>query len=405
MPVIKQIKGRVPVKVWTDAIDDKCIQQLKNVAALPFVYPHVAAMPDVHLGKGATIGSVIPTKGAVIPAAVGVDLGCGMMACRLDLKAGDLPDHLRSVRSAIEAAVPHGRTDGGGRNDRGAWGRIPDDVTQVYASMGLHAISDLLERHPKLLHKRVNVERHLGTLGTGNHFIELCLDEDDRLWVLLHSGSRGIGNRIGTYFIALAKKDMKKQIANLPDADLAYLKEGAAHFDDYVRAVSWAQGFAKANRALMMKHTLSALASVLSKKDCRVVETIDCHHNYISRERHFGDELIVTRKGAIRAGAGELGIIPGSMGVKSFIVRGKGSKASFDSCAHGAGRSMSRTEARRRFTAEDLARQTEGVECPKDLARVDEIPAAYKSIDAVMANQSDLVEIMHTLRQIVNVKG
>jgi len=405
MPVIKQIKGRVPVKVWTNLIDEKSIQQLKNVAQLPFVHRHVAAMPDVHLGKGATIGSVIPTLGAVIPAAVGVDLGCGMMACQLDLKAEDLPDQLKAVRSAIENAVPHGRTNNGGRNDRGAWGALPESVSQVYAKIGLHRISDLLERHPKLVHKRVNAERHLGTLGTGNHFIEICIDERDQVWLMLHSGSRGIGNRIGTYFIELAKRDMKKQIANLPDADLAYIKEGTEHFDDYLAAVSWAQGFAKANRVLMMQNTLAAFAGVLGRELKVMGLAIDCHHNYISREYHFGSEVIVTRKGAIRAGRGDLGIIPGSMGAKSFIVRGKGNAESFDSCAHGAGRTMSRTEAKRRFTAEDLASQTKGIECPKDKERVDEIPAAYKSIDAVMANQCDLVEIVHTLRQVVNVKG
>jgi len=395
-----------PVKIWTDEIADGARRQLENVASLPFIHHHVAVMPDVHWGMGATIGSVIPTLGAVIPAAVGVDLGCGMTACRLDLDAGDLPDGLGTMRQRIEAAVPHGRTDNGGRNDRGAWSELPADVASEYARIAIEsALDEVLDRHPAVLKGHVNKERHLGTLGTGNHFIELCLDEADRVWVMLHSGSRGIGNRIGTYFIALAKKDMERWFIALPDTDLAYFPEGTEHFGDYVRAVAWAQRFAKVNRALILRHTLDAISATLDRKVVAEQEIIDCHHNYIAREQHFGANVIVTRKGAIRAREGDLGIIPGSMGASSFIVRGKGSREAFHSCSHGAGRRMGRREARRRYTARDLAEQTAGIECPKDDARVDEIPAAYKPIDRVMENQSDLVDAIHTLRQILNVKG
>lgn len=406
--VFKSDRGVVPVKIWTEDVDQNSLEQLSNISSMPFIHRHVAAMPDVHLGIGATIGSVIATKRAVIPAAVGVDLGCGMMACQLNIDASRLPDNLKQVRLAIEEAVPHGRTDNGGRNDRGAWGHIPADVQDGYNKVGLPLIYGVTERHPKLLGKLgrgVNSERHLGTLGTGNHFIEICLDENNQVWVMLHSGSRGVGNRIGSYFIRLAKEDMRKWFINLPDADLAYIPEGTQHFKDYVMAVEWAQDFAMGNREIMMKRTIKAFSSVLGW-DLQVVgSAVNCHHNYISRENHFGDNVIVTRKGAIRARKGDLGIIPGSMGVKSFIVRGKGNPDSFNSCSHGAGRKMSRTQARKMFTVDDLARETQGIECPKDEARVDEIPSAYKSIDEVMENQIDLVDIVHTLRQVVNVKG
>lgn len=405
MSIKRVIKGRHPVKIWTDDIDEKSEQQLHNISKMPFIHHHVAAMPDVHLGMGATIGSVIPTRKAVIPAAVGVDLGCGMIACQLDINASDLPDNLRDARLAIEQAVPHGRTDNGGRNDRGAWGDVPIHVQRIYASIGLDGITDVIERHPKLTRKNVNSERHLGTLGTGNHFIEVCLDENDAVWVMLHSGSRGIGNRIGSYFISLAKEDMKKWFVNLPDADLAYIPEGSENFKDYVKAVEWAQVFAMSSRQIMMDATIRALSSALGRKLSAEGLIVNCHHNYISREHHFGENVIVTRKGAIRARKGDLGIIPGSMGAKSFIVRGKGNPESFNSCSHGAGRRMSRTQARKMFTADDLARETQGIECPKDATRVDEIPSSYKSIDEVMKNQEDLVDIVHTLRQVLNVKG
>lgn len=398
-------EGSSPIKHWTRGVplEPSALEQLKNTAALPFIYKHVAVMPDVHLGKGATIGSVVPTKGAIIPAAVGVDIGCGMSATRTTLTASDLPDNLFAIRSAIEAAVPHGRTASGGKGDRGAWGDVPAIVQDLWARFELD-FEKIVSKHPKIA--RSNNVVHLGTLGTGNHFIELCLDEEQRVWVMLHSGSRGVGNRIGTHFIALAKEDMKRWFVNVPDRDLAYLAEGSEHFDDYVHAVHWAQRFARTNRDLMMDAVIGQLeASDELPPFSRTDDAVNCHHNYISRENHFGENVWVTRKGAVRARPGDMGIIPGSMGAKSFIVRGKGSPHSFHSCSHGAGRVMSRTEARRAFDVEDLKAQTDGVECRKDEDVIDETPKAYKDIDAVMAAQSDLVEIVHTLRQVVCVKG
>lgn len=406
MPIKRVINEGMPVKIWTDDIEDSALQQLRNLSKMPFIYKHVAVMPDVHWGTGATIGSVIASKGAIIPAAVGVDLGCGMMACKLNLTANDLPDNLHAVRSAIEAAVPHGRTDNGAANDRGAWGEIPKHVYDWWSTSAINLENPgLVERHPGILKGSVNTYRHLGTLGTGNHFIEICLDENNDVWVMLHSGSRGIGNRIGSYFIDLAKKDMEKWFISLPDKDLAYLPEGSEHFNDYCTAVEWAQEFAKANREIMMELTIKAISGALVRKIVVLDTAVNCHHNYISRENHYGANVIVTRKGAIRAREGDLGIIPGSMGTGSFIVRGKGNPESFHSCSHGAGRKMGRGEAKRRFTVADLVEQTKGIECRKDADVIDEIPGAYKSIGEVMENQTDLVEVVHTLRQVVNVKG
>jgi tRNA-splicing ligase RtcB len=392
------------IKAWTRGVpvEGAARAQLERIAGLPFVHKWVAAMPDVHLGKGATVGSVIPTAGAIVPAAVGVDIGCGMMAVRTSLRGEHLPDDLRAVRSAIEAAVPHGRTNHGGPGDRGAWGALPDAHARAWSGLLADGLKTLGDKHPKL--GRGNDANHLGTLGTGNHFVEVCLDEADRVWVMLHSGSRGVGNRIGSYFIALAKREMERWFVRLPDADLAYLAEGSQHFDDYVAAVSWAQDFARLNRALMMQATLRAMSGVLGELGADEM-AVNCHHNYVARERHYGREVWVTRKGAVRAGKGELGIIPGSMGTRSYIVRGKGDPESFCSCSHGAGRAMSRAEARRRFTLEDHERATAGIECRKDADVIDETPAAYKDIDAVMAAQADLVEVVHTLRQVVCVKG
>lgn len=407
MPVKKVINEGMPVKIWTDDIEESALAQLRNISRMPFIHKHVAAMPDVHWGMGATIGSVIPSKGAIIPAAVGVDLGCGMMACQLNITASDLPDNLLAVRSAIEAAVPHGRTDNGGKNDRGAWGDIPDDIVTWWAKNGIEQrLPALVAKHPDLMRGNVNGARHLGSLGTGNHFIEVCLDELDNVWLMLHSGSRGIGNRIGSYFIDLAKQDMRKWFINLPDQDLAYFPTDTEHFGDYVKAVGWAQDFAKENRAIMMGRTLEAVRRSLDRSDIDLVKmAINCHHNYVEQENHYGANVWVTRKGAIRAREGDLGIIPGSMGTGSFIVRGKGNPESFHSCSHGAGRKMGRAEAKRRFTIDDLAAQTAGIECRKDADVIDEIPGAYKPISEVMENQSDLVEIVHRLRQVVNVKG
>lgn len=399
--------GRVPIKAWVKgvALEKEAEKQLNNVASLPIIYKWIAVMPDVHWGMGATVGSVIPTIGAIIPAAVGVDIGCGMVACQTTLKAEDLPDDLSSLRTAIERTVPHGRTAGGGKTDRGAWNSPPKDQIKAWSRLQ-QGYKQITERHPKLDNGHVNHINHLGTLGTGNHFIEVCLDEDNCVWVLLHSGSRGVGNRIGTYFIELAKKDMRKHLADLPDQDLAYFKEGADHFDDYVRAVGWAQDFAATNRALMLDAVLTALASEPHLPSFSATEkVINCHHNYVQKEQHFGSDVLVTRKGAVRAGRGEWGIIPGSMGASSFIVRGLGNPDSFESCSHGAGRLMSRSQAKKQFSLEDHIKATDGIECRKDAEVIDETPGAYKPIDAVMEAQSDLVEIVHRLRQVVVVKG
>lgn len=394
----------VPIKMWTRGVpvEDAALSQLENIAALPFVHRHVAVMPDVHLGKGATVGSVIPTTGAIVPAAVGVDIGCGMIAQRTSLSASDLPDDLAPLRSAIERAVPHGRSDDGGRNDRGAWRQLPKAQQRAWRDLkgGFDSICD---KHPKIA--KSNHDRHLGTLGTGNHFIEICLDEADRVWVMLHSGSRGVGGRIGSYFISAAKREMERWFIHLPDRDLAYLAEGSTLFEDYVEAVGWAQRYAATNRALMLEATLMALRGTKLPPFSTEETAVNCHHNYVARERHFGQDVFVTRKGAVRAGRGELGIIPGSMGTRSYIVAGKGDRDSLCSCSHGAGRAMSRTEAKRRFSLEDHARATQHVECRKDADVIDETPLAYKSIDAVMEAQRDLVDVVHTLRQVVCVKG
>jgi tRNA-splicing ligase RtcB len=399
---IMQAEQGYPVKMWTQGVpvDEKAKGQLLNASRLPFIHKWIAVMPDVHVGKGATIGSVIPTHGAIIPAAVGVDIGCGMMAVRTSLQAEDLPDNLAPMRSAIEQAVPHGRTKG--RRDSGAWGTPPAQVDAVWKEL-VEPFGRMVEKYPRL--KRTNNHVHLGTLGTGNHFIEVCLDESDAVWIMLHSGSRGVGNAIGTLFIEQAKEDMRTWHINPPDRDLAYLPEGTDHFDDYVEAVGWAQHFARCNRELMMAATIGALHKIISKPFDADRMAVNCHHNYVQQEEHYGEQVWVTRKGAVRAGAGELGIIPGSMGARSYIVRGKGNPESFCSCSHGAGRVYSRTEAKRRFTLEDQKQATEGVECRKDSAVIDEIPMAYKDIDAVIHAQRDLVEVVHTLRQVVCVKG
>ncbi len=402
MPIKQSLhKGLVPVHIYTDDIDHSAIQQLLNISNLPIVHPHVAAMPDVHAGIGATVGSVIPTRGAIIPAAVGVDIGCGMNAVRTTLVASQLPDNLARVRSAIETLVPVGFEQHAFDKVRGS----------AHARVG-RPLNDRLDRIVAR-HKGIMKMQHkfaqtwicqLGTLGGGNHFIELCIDEEQRVWIMLHSGSRGIGNVIGRYFISAARKEMMRHKVNLPDRDLSYFSEGSDLFDDYVEAVDWAQDYAMLNRREMMRRVVAALEPHVPpfKFDG---EAINCHHNYVAQESHFGHKLYVTRKGAISAREGELGIIPGSMGARSYIVRGKGNEESFCSCSHGAGRRMSRSEAKRKFNRFDLAEQTQGIECRKDGGVVDEIPAAYKDIDQVMAHQSDLVEIVHTLKQVVCVKG
>jgi tRNA-splicing ligase RtcB len=394
--------GAMPIKLWTRGVplEDEARQQLINIARLPFIHRWIAVMPDVHLGKGATVGSVVPTIGAIVPAAVGVDIGCGMIAARTTLTASELPDNLAGIRSAIERAVPHGRTPG--VRDKGAWSTPPQAAADGWSALE-QDFARIIAKYPKLA--RSNNRNHLGTLGTGNHFVEVCLDEEQRVWFMLHSGSRGVGNAIGTHFIELAKQDMRRWMINLPDQDLAYLPEGSDHFADYVFAVDWAQRFARTNRAIMMRHVVAAVRSVIDKPFDAEAEAVNCHHNYVSREHHFGKDVLVTRKGAVSARHGELGIIPGSMGAKSFIVRGLGNADSFHSCSHGAGRVMSRTAARKQITLEEHRAATAHVECRKDADVIDESPAAYKSIDAVMAAQQDLVEIVHTLRQVVCVKG
>ncbi|MCK5719295.1 MAG: RtcB family protein [Thiomargarita sp.] len=391
-------KGKVPVKIYTDDVDSRSLDQLTNIAQLPFIHSHIAAMPDVHLGIGATIGSVIPTKGAIIPSAVGVDIGCGMAATRLSIKADQLPDNLKSIRLAIEKAIPVG------------FNMHKSIHAKNSTIIALNKVLEekILTKHTAIIKMMKKPHRtwtqQLGTLGGGNHFIEVCLDEAQNVWIMLHSGSRGIGNVIGRYFISLAKKDMEKHTIQLPSRDLAYFTEGAEYFVDYMDAVHWAQEYALFNRREMMRLILDALRKPLPNFEV-TKETITCHHNYVAIENHFGEQVYLTRKGAIRAGKDELGIIPGSMGVKSYIVRGKGNPESFCSCSHGAGRKMSRSAAKKQFNTDDMLEQTLGVECRKDKGVIDEIPGAYKDIDQVMKNQSDLVEIVHTLKQVVCVKG
>jgi tRNA-splicing ligase RtcB len=396
---IKQVidTQRVPVKIWTDDADANSKRQLENIASLPIIHHHVAAMPDVHLGIGATIGSVIATHKAIIPAAVGVDIGCGMVACRLSITGNQLDERsLKKVFDQISRDVPVGR-------EQHSDNRALTGAARPYA----RRLEAMTRKHPQLLKsvgKHSKWVNQIGTLGGGNHFIEVCLDESNRVWVMLHSGSRGIGNALATYFIGLARRDMERSMIQLPDRDLAYFAEGSEHFGDYVEAVSWAQEYAMQNRREMVDLVLAALRRHLPAFDV-AGEVVNCHHNYVAAEHHYGADVWLTRKGAIRARAGDLGIIPGSMGARSYIVRGRGNAESFDSCAHGAGRRMSRTAAARQFSPADLVCQTQGVICRKDQGVVDEIPGAYKDIDTVMANQADLVEVLHTLKQVVCVKG
>jgi len=398
MPV-KQVveEGRVPVRIYTGEIEAQARQQLVNVSQLPIVHHHVAAMPDVHTGIGATVGSVIATHRAIIPAAVGVDIGCGMIATRTSLAAEQLDEtSLRRVFDQISRDVPVGR----GQHKEGR-------VLGAAAKPFERGLGKVLEKHPELekrFPRTQNWACQMGTLGGGNHFIEVCLDEAGSVWAMLHSGSRGIGNAIGTCFIELARRDAERRQLNLPDRDLAYFEEGAQHFDDYVEAVGWAQGYAAANRNAMLDLVLDALRRHLPPFET-TGEAVNCHHNYVEREHHYGKDVWVTRKGAIRAREGDLGIIPGSMGAKSYIVRGRGAAESFESCAHGAGRRMSRTQAAKTYTPRDLAEQTAGVLCRKDSGVIDEIPGAYKNIDEVMENQRDLVDVAHTLKQVLCVKG
>ncbi|HUB91336.1 MAG TPA: RtcB family protein [Dyella sp.] len=390
-----------PIKGWVRGVplEEQAHRQLQNIATLPFVGPWVAVMPDVHLGKGATVGSVVPTRGAIIPAAVGVDIGCGMAAVRTTLQAKDLPDNLAQLRSSIERGVPVGNGRGGDHH------RMPASVETRLAASGLYERLQAI----KAKHRRIRtdkLDRQLGTLGGGNHFIEICLDQTDAVWVMLHSGSRGTGNLIGTYFIERAREELAHRVLgfHLPDKDLAFFMEGEPLFEDYVEAVSWAQDYARHNREAMLARVLDEMRHRLPTFQLDRL-AVNCHHNYVQRETHGGESLLVTRKGAVSAREGELGIIPGSMGTRSYIVRGKGNPDSFHSCSHGAGRVMSRTAARQNITLSQHRAATAHVECRKDAGVIDESPAAYKSIDAVMAAQTDLVEVLHTLRQVLCVKG
>lgn len=396
--------GNVPIKAWIDGVtlEGEAHAQLQNISKLDFIFQHIAVMPDVHLGKGATVGSVIPTVNAIIPAAVGVDLGCGMIAVETNLKACRLPNKLSKVRSAIEQAVPHGMSQAGKNHLRGGWRDVPSIVVKAWETLDRN-FNQICDKYP-IIAKTNNIN-HLGTLGSGNHFIEVCIDEKDDVWFMLHSGSRGVGNAIGQMFISLAKKDMLRNNVHLPDKDLAYLKEGSEHFEDYVSAVKWAQSYAQINREIMMQLTIAAFRNVIPANFELTQMAVNCHHNYISHEWHFGHQVYVTRKGAVSARRGELGIIPGSMGAKSYIVRGLGNAQSFHSCSHGAGRKMSRTKAKKKYSISDHINATKHVECRKDKNVIDETPMAYKDIDKVMAAQDDLVEVLHTLKQVVCVKG
>lgn len=384
---------KVPAKIWAEeaTVEPAALDQLKNMASLPFVFKHVAAMPDVHLGKGATVGSVIATQKAIVPAAVGVDIGCGMMAVKTPLDARVVQDKIRHIRSAIEEVIPLGRESH----------RRMSTSAQNWSGwkeLGAHELID------KELVQRARLQ--LGTLGGGNHFIEVCLDLESNVWIMLHSGSRNVGKSLAERHINKAKGRMKRMLISLPDPDLAYLDEGTSDFNQYIEDLHWCQSYAYQNRIEMMNLVFAALAKVVNNGEPvpRLME-VNCHHNYTQQETHFGEKVWLTRKGAVNAEKNRLGIIPGSMGTKSYIVRGLGNAESFCSCSHGAGRRMSRSEAKRRFNLKDLADQTAGVESRKDAAVIDEIPAAYKDIDQVMANQTDLVEVVAQLKQIMCVKG
>ncbi len=395
--------GNVPIKAWTEGVkfEEHAKIQLRYVAMLPIIFRHIAVMPDVTPERGSTVGSVIPTVKAIIPAAVGVDIGCGMVAWRSTLTSHDVSDNAQEIHDAILDVVPVPTSDKRKHND-GSWEDTPRDIAEIWTGMNPDW-RRIVGRHGRASAK--DVHKQLGTLGGGNHFIEVCIDEEDRVWFMLHSGSRRAGNAIGTYFIELARKDMMRQQVRLPNMDLAYLSEGSEHFDDYVFAVKWAQNFAAVSRDIMMHRIVRILRKKLGVKFMMDEEAINCHHNYVEKETHFGEEVYVTRKGAVSARLGQLGIIPGSMGTESFIVRGLGNEESFMSCSHGAGRTMPRGEAGQRITLEQHRKDTAGIVCRKDRGVVDESPSAYKEVNAVMAAQTDLVEKVHTLKQIVNIKG
>lgn len=388
MPPKIILNQRVPVKIWSDSIEPQAEAQLRNIANLPFVFKQVAVMPDVHLGVGATVGSVVATKGAVCPAAVGVDIGCGMMAVRLSGVTKDtIKDlDLAKLRHSIERSIPLGKES---------------HKTPIESSVDWAGFSNLHEK-VQTLYPRARCQ--IGTLGGGNHFIELCLDESETVWIVLHSGSRNIGKSVAEEHISTAKGLMKQMFISLPDPDLAYFASNTRAYKDYIRDLLWCQDYAAANRKAMMNMVMRELKFWLGYWPLVDLE-VNCHHNFAEMEHHFGENVLVTRKGAVRARRTDYGIIPGSMGTKSYIVKGLGNADSFESCSHGAGRRFSRGKARATFTLDDLRSQTSGVECRKDIDVLDEIPGAYKDIDEVMANQNDLVEIVHTLKQVLCVKG
>ncbi len=362
---------------------------LRNVSRLPCLYKHVALMPDAHLGIGSMVGSVVATKDAVIPATVGVDIGCGMMAVKTPFKSGILDGKLKELRHEIERAIPVG------------FNAHKESDTNASRWAGWETFDEL---HSGVQDRKVKAMKQLGTLGGGNHFLEVCLDTEDNVWLMLHSGSRNIGKEIAERHIATAKT--LHRLNELPDPNLAYFIQGTDEFKNYWRDLEWAQSYALMNREVMMKRLLKSFNRMFNKqKAFRPEIEVNCHHNYVASEEHFGEKVFVTRKGAINAETGRFGIIPGSMGAKSFIIKGLGNPESYNSCSHGAGRKMSRTAAKKRFTREDLERMTKGVECRKDSGVIDEIPGAYKDIDQVMRNQSDLVEIVAELKQVVCVKG
>ncbi|HWC77614.1 MAG TPA: RtcB family protein [Blastocatellia bacterium] len=395
------------VKAWTGdmQVEWDAVNQIRNIAGLPVVAGHVAIMPDVHLGKGATVGSVIPTKAAIIPSAVGVDIGCGMVAVKLNITASDLPDNLSAIRHQIERDVPVGFN----------FHKAPVKMNTHAGLKALKLNREIDNLHSKFeglaIRKRLGrldegrVWRQVGTLGGGNHFIEICLDESQTVWLMLHSGSRNVGKTIGECAINMARQIAHRENRHLPDLDLAWLDQGSPEFDQYVEALQWAQNYAATNREVMLTLLIAAVSKAMKRDLEGVEEAVNCHHNYASLEEHFGERMWITRKGAVSAREDELGIIPGSMGARSFIVRGKGNPDSYASCSHGAGRRMSRGAAKRQFSLDDLAAQTEGVECRKDKGVLDEIPGAYKNIDDVMAAQSDLVDVVHTLKQVLCVRG
>ena len=392
MPVKKVLESRVPVKVWTEEVEESARKQLINTGALPFVFRHVAAMPDVHFGLGATVGSVIATKGAICPAAVGVDIGCGMAAVKTSIDANALEGKLPALRHSIERGVPVGFHKRKQPHPAGA------AFLREAEEAGLPSVASPAEKERAAL--------QCGTLGGGNHFIEVCVDQDDaKLWVMLHSGSRHIGKATAEKHVGRAKGIMRRLAVDLPDPDLAYFASGTEEFRGYVADLEWCQRYAFLNRRVMLEEVLKDLRHVLGVKDLGLAPEINCHHNYVAAETHFGEDVLVTRKGAIRARRGDLGIIPGSMGTGSFIVSGLGNPEAFESAPHGAGRRMSRGQAKRTFSVEDLAFQTKGVEYRKDAGVLDELPGAYKPIGEVIENSSDLVEVVARLKQIVCVKG